>query len=105
MMFYCCLFFSGEDLLYLLEQPHVPEGVVCTIPAPANYKNYQVTLFRVHCELLTIVLWCFSWITTLNPFGKDCKSTHPVMILVLVILLSRWSPVKLSQVSYFLYYI
>ncbi|XP_066258052.1 integrin alpha-PS2 [Euwallacea similis] len=33
---------AGEDLLYLLEQPHVPEGVKCEIPAPANYKNYQL---------------------------------------------------------------
>ncbi|KAH1009329.1 hypothetical protein HUJ04_001698 [Dendroctonus ponderosae] len=33
---------AGDDLLYLLEQPHVPEGVTCDIPAPANYKNYQL---------------------------------------------------------------
>ncbi|CAG9770067.1 unnamed protein product [Ceutorhynchus assimilis] len=33
---------SGEDLLYILDQPHVPEGVKCDIPAPVNYKNYAL---------------------------------------------------------------
>ncbi|KAL1494758.1 hypothetical protein ABEB36_010304 [Hypothenemus hampei] len=32
---------AGDDLLYLLEQPHVPEGVKCDL-APANYKNYKL---------------------------------------------------------------
>ncbi|XP_060537100.1 integrin alpha-PS2 isoform X2 [Cylas formicarius] len=36
---------GGEDLLYLLDQPHVPEGIKCDIPAPANYKNYELDYY------------------------------------------------------------
>ncbi|XP_076250512.1 integrin subunit alpha inflated isoform X1 [Rhynchophorus ferrugineus] len=35
---------AGEDLLYLVEPPHVPEGVKCEL-VPANYKNYQLDFY------------------------------------------------------------
>ncbi|XP_050304300.1 integrin alpha-PS2 isoform X2 [Anthonomus grandis grandis] len=33
---------AGDDLLYLLDNPHVPEGVKCEMSVPANYRGYQV---------------------------------------------------------------
>lgn len=63
------ILFLGEDLLYLLDEPHTEGNVKCD-SGLANYKNYIVMIISI--QILNILtIYCFRWVTMETLFGID----------------------------------